>query len=98
MSQAVVVSFLVDFEVPHLDAGDVAIFVPHVWEHLEQAFSLIVMGLLLVGELDVGVDMRGGCRVNVVKSTLRHRVEDFVQVRFLNLLFVSEEVVKDHVI
>ena len=47
--ETVIVAILVDFKVSHLYAGHVSVFVLHVGEHLEQAFSLVIMSFFVFG-------------------------------------------------
>ena len=70
----------------------------HVWEHLEQAFPLVIVRHGIISQLDVGVNVRGGCGVNMVQCSFGHGVENFEEVRGLDFLLVLEEVVEDDVI
>ena len=60
-------------ECSHLFALDVTIFLA-VWvlEDFEETFTLVVIGLGLVSQLNEGINMRGSGCMHVMKSTLWH--------------------------
>ena len=63
-----------------------------LWIDLEQIFSAVEVYSIVVGQAEVSIDWVSGSGMNVMNSSLWHRVEDFEQVTTLHHFFVLEEI------
>lgn len=72
-SEFIVVLLVISEEFPHLFTLDITIFLAGgVLEDFEETFTLVVIGLGLVSQLNEDINVRSSCRVHVMESALRH--------------------------
>lgn len=66
-------------------------------EYLEHFLAVIVVDYIFFGKIQIGLDWRSCCCVDVMDGAFGHAIKNLVERRLLNVSFVLPKVTNDNV-